>query len=70
MDCSMVLSSWGPDLGLLLDLFIIPPLLYFVDILMYSNFGKGFKSWIGHLHSFPFIPMFGGLMTQDGKLRF
>jgi hypothetical protein len=39
-----VLSTWGLDLGFLLDLFVIPFLLHFVDILMYSNFGKGFKS--------------------------
>jgi hypothetical protein len=39
-----VLSTWGLDLGFLWGLFVILPLLYFVDILMYFNFGKGFKS--------------------------
>jgi hypothetical protein len=47
-------------LGFLWDLFVILPLLYFVDILMYFNFGKWFKSCIGHLHSFPFNSMLGG----------
>jgi hypothetical protein len=34
----------GDDFRFLWDLFVILPLLYFVDILMYFNFGKGFKS--------------------------
>jgi hypothetical protein len=46
MDGSSVLSTWGLDLGFLYDLFVIPPLLYFVDLLMYFNFGKGFNPWI------------------------
>jgi hypothetical protein len=39
-----VLSTWGLDLGFLQDLFVIPPLLYFVDMIMYFNFVEGFKS--------------------------
>jgi hypothetical protein len=44
MDCSRVLSTWRLDLGFLWDLFVISPLLNFVDMLMYFNFGKWFKS--------------------------
>jgi hypothetical protein len=65
-----VLSTLVLDLGFLWDLFVIPPLLYLVDVLMYFNFGKGFKSWIGNLHSFPLNPMLGGLMAQEWELGF
>jgi hypothetical protein len=34
----------GADLGSLWGLFVKFLLLYFVNILMYLNFGKGFKS--------------------------
>jgi hypothetical protein len=44
MDGSSVVSTWGLDLGFLLGLFVILPLLYFVDLLMYFNFGKGLIS--------------------------
>jgi hypothetical protein len=37
---SIVSSTWG----LIRGLFVMFPLLYFVDILIYLNFGKGFKS--------------------------
>jgi hypothetical protein len=40
---SIVSSTWG-DLGSLRGLFVTFLLLYFVDIIMYLNFGKGFKS--------------------------
>jgi hypothetical protein len=39
-----MLSTWGLDLGFLLGLFVILPLLHFVVLLMYFNFGKGFIS--------------------------
>jgi hypothetical protein len=41
---SIVLSSWGLNLGVLWDLFGINPLLFLVDIEMYFNFGKGCRS--------------------------
>jgi hypothetical protein len=41
---SIVSSTWGLIWGSLRGLFVIFTLLYFVDILMYLNFGKGFKS--------------------------
>jgi hypothetical protein len=44
MDGSSVLSTLGLDLGFLFDLFVILPLLHFVDLLMYFIFGKGFIS--------------------------
>jgi hypothetical protein len=44
MDGSSVLSTWGLDLGFLLSLFGILPLLHFVGLLMYFNFGKSFIS--------------------------
>jgi hypothetical protein len=44
MDGSSVLSTKGLDLGFLLGLFVILPLLHFVDLLMYFIFGKGFIS--------------------------
>jgi hypothetical protein len=44
MDGSRVLSTWEFDLRFLLGLFVILPLLHFVDLLMYFNFGKGFNS--------------------------
>jgi hypothetical protein len=47
-------------------LFVIFPLLYFVDILMYLNFGKGFKSRNVHLLILSINLVFGGLMAQEG----
>jgi hypothetical protein len=41
---SIVSSTWGADLGSLRGLFVTFPLLHLVDIIMYLNFGKGFKS--------------------------
>jgi hypothetical protein len=66
---SIVLSTWVLNLGVLWNLFGIIPLLFLVYVEMYFNFGKGFKSWNGHLHSFPTNPMFGGLMAQEGGSR-
>jgi hypothetical protein len=59
MDGSSVLSTWGLDLVFLLDLFVILPLLHFVDLLMYFNFGKGSFHELVICIIFPFNPMFG-----------
>jgi hypothetical protein len=70
MDCSRVLSTWGLDLGFLCGLFVILPLLYFVYILRYFNFGKGLKSLNDQFISLHTNPMLGGLMAQQGELGF
>jgi hypothetical protein len=50
----------------LCDLSGIPSLLFLVDILMYLNFGKGFKSLNINLLILSINPVFGGLMAQEG----
>jgi hypothetical protein len=57
-------------LRILWDLFGILSLLFIVDILMYFNFGKGFKSWHGHLLILSINLVLGGLIAQEGGLGF
>jgi hypothetical protein len=57
----------GLNLRILWDLFGLISLPFLVDILMYLNFGKRFKSWSGHLIRFPTNPMLGGPMAQEGS---
>jgi hypothetical protein len=33
---------------------------------MYLNYGKGFKSWSGHLIILSISPVLGGLLAQEG----